>query len=139
MEGLTAQQAKEYIRYFADQRLQQLGLKRLYLVSNPLPWLNENGKERGGRAADGSPTALSTPTATRPPNFTFLLACFARRGRANEEIGDALEEFHKMVGRLGEARAGQWCRWYVVKRVGERVLGLAMRLLLLEKLGLFRF
>ena len=39
---------KQYIRYIADRRLQQLGLREIYMVDhNPLPWLDEilNGVE----------------------------------------------------------------------------------------------
>jgi glutaredoxin 3 len=40
-EGLSAQQVKDYIRYIADRRLIQLGLKGNYGVKdNPLPWLD---------------------------------------------------------------------------------------------------
>lgn len=48
IEGLTAKEVKQYIRYIADRRLLQLGLKELYMVdANPLPWLDEilNGVE----------------------------------------------------------------------------------------------
>ena len=48
IEGLTAREVKKYIRYIADRRLLQLGLKEIYLVEdNPLPWLDEilNGVE----------------------------------------------------------------------------------------------
>ncbi|MGC0372363.1 MAG: hypothetical protein DGJ47_001075 [Rickettsiaceae bacterium] len=48
IEGLTAREVKQYIRYIADRRLMQLGLNEIYLVdSNPLPWLDEmlNGVE----------------------------------------------------------------------------------------------
>ena len=42
VQGLTAQEVKQYIRYIADRRLVQLGLNALYHVSkNPLPWLDE--------------------------------------------------------------------------------------------------
>ena len=42
VEGLTAREVKEYIRYIADRRLMQLGLNQLYHVSrNPLPWLDD--------------------------------------------------------------------------------------------------
>ena len=42
VEGLTAREVKEYIRYIADRRLMQLGLNQLYHVAkNPLPWLDE--------------------------------------------------------------------------------------------------
>jgi len=41
VEGLTAQEVKQYIRYIADRRLVQLGLNPLFHVArNPLPWLD---------------------------------------------------------------------------------------------------
>ncbi len=48
IEGLTAEEVKQYIRYIADRRLLQLGLDPIYKVSkNPLPWMDEilNGVE----------------------------------------------------------------------------------------------
>jgi ribonucleoside-diphosphate reductase beta chain len=40
-EGLTKEMMKEYIRFIADRRLIQLGLKPIYGVkNNPLPWLD---------------------------------------------------------------------------------------------------
>lgn len=48
IKGLTADDAKLYIRYTADKRLIQSGLKKVYRVnSNPLTWLDEilNGVE----------------------------------------------------------------------------------------------
>ena len=42
VEGLTAAEVKQYIRYIADRRLTQLGLDELYGIErNPLPWLDE--------------------------------------------------------------------------------------------------
>jgi len=41
VEGLEASDVKQYIRYIADRRLQQLGLDAEYgLEENPLPWLD---------------------------------------------------------------------------------------------------
>lgn len=41
VEGITKEEAKRYIRYIADRRLLQLGLKPNYKVKeNPLPWLD---------------------------------------------------------------------------------------------------
>tara|TARA_R110000803_G_scaffold190932_1_gene253575 strand:+ start:2048 stop:3019 length:972 start_codon:yes stop_codon:yes gene_type:complete len=41
LEGLTEEEVKKYIRYIADRRLIQLGLKGNYKVKeNPLPWLD---------------------------------------------------------------------------------------------------
>jgi ribonucleoside-diphosphate reductase beta chain len=42
MEGLTAADVKQYIRYIADRRLISLGLKGIFKVKkNPLPWVEE--------------------------------------------------------------------------------------------------
>ncbi|MFZ4763084.1 MAG: ribonucleotide-diphosphate reductase subunit beta [Alphaproteobacteria bacterium] len=41
VEGLTAQNVKDYIRYIADRRLSQLGLQPVYRTDkNPLPWMD---------------------------------------------------------------------------------------------------
>ena len=41
MEGLTAQNIKDYIRFIANRRLDQLGLERIYDIDkNPLTWLD---------------------------------------------------------------------------------------------------
>lgn len=48
IEGLTKDEVKQYIRYIADRRLLQLGLKTKFKVKqNPLPWLDWilNGEE----------------------------------------------------------------------------------------------
>ncbi|KJV73086.1 ribonucleotide-diphosphate reductase subunit beta [Orientia tsutsugamushi] len=48
VEGLEARDVKKYIRYIADRRLLQLGLKENYLIEqNPLTWLDQilNGVE----------------------------------------------------------------------------------------------
>ena len=41
MEGLTAQEVKDYIRFIGNRRLVQLGLEPIYDVEkNPLGWLD---------------------------------------------------------------------------------------------------
>jgi ribonucleoside-diphosphate reductase beta chain len=48
VEGLEADEVKNYIRYIADRRLSQLGLQPIYRTEkNPLPWLDAmlNGME----------------------------------------------------------------------------------------------
>lgn len=48
VEGLSAQEVKDYIRYIADRRLVQLNLQPIYRTErNPLPWMDEmlNGIE----------------------------------------------------------------------------------------------
>ena len=41
IEGITKDEVKQYVRYLADYRLNQLGLKKNYNVANPLTWLEE--------------------------------------------------------------------------------------------------
>ena len=42
VHGMDASLTKQYIRFIADRRLQQLGLEPLYNIEkNPLPWLDE--------------------------------------------------------------------------------------------------
>ncbi len=42
VQGLTGDEVKQYIRFIADRRLQQLGLEPMYHIEkNPLPWLDE--------------------------------------------------------------------------------------------------
>lgn len=48
VEGMTSQDIKQYIRYIADWRMNQLGLPKIYGTKvHPLPWLTEitNGVE----------------------------------------------------------------------------------------------
>lgn len=65
IEGLEPDEVKEYIRYIADRRLLQLGLKPNFMVKdNPLPWVDEilNGIEHmnffEGRATEYTKNAL---------------------------------------------------------------------------------
>jgi ribonucleoside-diphosphate reductase beta chain len=42
VEGLTAADVKQYIRFIADRRLTQLGMNSIFNVaSNPLPWIDD--------------------------------------------------------------------------------------------------
>ena len=42
VQGLSAKEVKQYIRYIADRRLQQLHLEPVFgIEENPLPWLDE--------------------------------------------------------------------------------------------------
>ena len=42
IEGLTAEEVKEYIRYIADRRLISMGMRGIFKrKSNPLPWVEE--------------------------------------------------------------------------------------------------
>lgn len=66
VEGLTSDEVKQYIRYIADRRLLQLGLKPNFGVKeNPLEWVDWmlNGSEHQnffeGRASDYSKGALT--------------------------------------------------------------------------------
>ncbi len=39
--GLHADVVKEYLKYIADRRLERIGLKKVYDVKNPFPWMSE--------------------------------------------------------------------------------------------------
>ena len=61
MQGLTAQEVKDYIRFIGNRRLSQLGLEPIYdIKKNPLTWLDTmlNAVEHmnffGGRATEYS-------------------------------------------------------------------------------------
>ena len=42
VEGLRPEEVKQYMRYMADIRLNQLKLQPIYKIStNPLPWMDE--------------------------------------------------------------------------------------------------
>ena len=67
IEGLSADEVKQYIRFIADKRLAQLGLKSVFNIEkNPLPWVDEivNGKEHANffenRATDYSKAAIGS-------------------------------------------------------------------------------
>jgi ribonucleoside-diphosphate reductase beta chain len=47
--GLTAKMFEDYVGFIADRRLERIGLKPIYLTSNPFPWMSEVidlGKEK---------------------------------------------------------------------------------------------
>jgi ribonucleoside-diphosphate reductase beta chain len=41
IEGINRNEVKNYIKYIADLRLRQLGLRKIYGVENPFEWMNE--------------------------------------------------------------------------------------------------
>jgi ribonucleoside-diphosphate reductase beta chain len=41
IEGINREEVKNYIKYIADLRLRQLGLRKLYNTENPFEWMNE--------------------------------------------------------------------------------------------------
>lgn len=47
VQGLTPEEVKQYVRYTADKKLNDLGLDKIYLTNNPLGWLDimVNAKE----------------------------------------------------------------------------------------------
>jgi ribonucleoside-diphosphate reductase beta chain len=47
VQGIKASEVKQYIRFIADQKLNDLGLEKVYNEANPLPWLDVmvNAKE----------------------------------------------------------------------------------------------
>jgi hypothetical protein len=48
--GMTAKEIKQYIRYIADWRLGQLGLRPMFMIDeHPLPWLAPAAQRRRTR------------------------------------------------------------------------------------------
>ena len=61
--GIPNKLYKDYVRYIADYRLNRLGLKELYKVDNPFPWmskLNELNKEKNFFEARPNEYAMGT-------------------------------------------------------------------------------
>ena len=95
VNGMTPKEIKKYIRYIADWRLGQLGMKPIYMIDeHPLPWLAPmlNGVEHANffeqRATEYS------KAATRG-NWNEVWDGFDKRQKAkagpaaNEDAGDA--------------------------------------------------
>ena len=75
------------------------------------------------------------PAWNAPPGgFTFLLACVAKPGRAEELLGDAEAEFHQMEVRLGRRRARWWYRVHVVTVIVRMVPSYIWRIFVVKKL-----
>jgi len=88
VEGMTADDIKSYIRYIADWRLNQLGLKPIYRVKDhPLPWLAPllNGVEHANffetRATEYSKAATKG-------NWNEVWDSFDRRMKAKAEAAN---------------------------------------------------
>jgi ribonucleoside-diphosphate reductase beta chain len=110
VSGMSARDVKKYIRYIADWRLKQLGLKPIYLIDeHPLPWLQPllNGVEHANffetRATEYSKAATKG-------NWTEVWDTFDRRQAArtapvaNDPSDDPLDGGADL---LGEVRAGE--------------------------------
>jgi hypothetical protein len=80
--------------------------------------------------------AMNATNGTPPKAFAFVLACTAKPGRADEVLGDVETEFHQMVACLGAVRAAWWYRVYVAKLIIRMLPGIALRILVLHKLGM---
>jgi hypothetical protein len=72
-----------------------------------------------------------------PQGFAFALACFAKPGRSDEILGDAEAEYHKMAIRFGPVAGRWWYRLRVARTIFELLPGIAARILVLLKLGLW--
>jgi ribonucleoside-diphosphate reductase beta chain len=65
IEGLTSEEVKQYVRYTADVRLVQLGLKPNYNVEDPIPWLEEKiGSQEHTNFFENTPTEYSKASTT---------------------------------------------------------------------------
>jgi ribonucleoside-diphosphate reductase beta chain len=109
VEGMSADDIKNYIRYIADWRLGQLGLKPIYRIKeHPLPWLAPmlNGVEHANffetRATEYS------KAATRG-DWNTVWDSFDRRQKAkseaaaNDGAGDAKSDGPDMFEAAGVA------------------------------------
>jgi ribonucleoside-diphosphate reductase beta chain len=102
VSGMTADDIKAYIRYIADWRLQQLGLKPIYRIKDhPLPWLQPllNGVEHANffetRATEYSKAATKG-------NWNEVWDAFDRRKDA--KVAAAANEAGE--GEMGELLGG---------------------------------
>lgn len=88
VQGLTAAEVKEYIRFIADRRLQQLGLDALYgIEKNPLPWLDEilNAVEHTN-FFEGRATEYSKAATTGTWEEAFSLSTFTDQAQPSGAI-----------------------------------------------------
>jgi ribonucleoside-diphosphate reductase beta chain len=99
--GMTPSEIKKYIRYVADWRLGQLGLKKMYMVDeHPLPWLQPllNGVEHANffetRATEYSKAATKG-------NWNEVWDAFDKRKAA--KVQSAANESGEEPGLLGAA------------------------------------
>jgi hypothetical protein len=104
----------------------QLHTRELLRVVQKVASENRVEAVKAGGATKGTP----------PKAFAFVLACTAKPGRAEEVLGDVETEFHKMVACLGAVRAAWWYRVYVAKLIIRVLPGIALRILVLHKLGM---
>jgi hypothetical protein len=103
-------------------------IQKLVLVSN----LAEGARRE---AAAPSVPAVSLDVPDVPPaGASFLLACVASKGRAEEYLGDAETEYRRLIPQLGAVGARWWYRVYVVKIASRMLPSVLMRLLLVHKL-----
>ena len=73
VEGLEANQVKDYIRYIADLRLSQLGMEKLFNIKeHPLPWMVEMlGGVEHTNFFEGRATEYSRASTTGSWDETF--------------------------------------------------------------------
>jgi len=105
VEGMKPKDIKKYIRYIADWRLGQLGLKPIYLIEeHPLPWLAPllNGVEHANffetRATEYSKAATRGQWGDVWESFDRRQNAKAAKDAANEDAGHA-----DMFGHAGVA------------------------------------
>ena len=104
--GMTAKEIKSYIRYIADWRLGQLGLKPIYMIEDhPLPWLAPllNGVEHANffetRATEYS------KAATRG-NWNEVWDSFDQRRDAKKGDNDVADNGEGEPDMFGEGGSG---------------------------------
>ena len=93
--GMTPNEIKKYVRFTADWRLKQLGMKPIYMIDeHPLPWLSPllNGVEHANffeaRATEYSKAATKGNWNEVWDAFDKRKAAKAASGAANEGVAD---------------------------------------------------
>jgi ribonucleoside-diphosphate reductase beta chain len=94
VNGMTPKDIKRYVRFIADWRLGQLGLKPIYMIEeHPLPWLAPllNGVEHANffetRATEYSKAATRGDWSDVWDSFDRRKAAKAAADVANEDAG----------------------------------------------------
>jgi ribonucleoside-diphosphate reductase beta chain len=96
VNGMTPKDIKRYVRYIADWRLGQLGLKPIYMIEDhPLPWLAPllNGVEHANffetRATEYSKAATRGDWSDVWDSFDARKKAKAASEAANEDAGES--------------------------------------------------
>ena len=109
VNGMTPKEIKKYIRFIADWRLNQLGLKPIYMIDeHPLPWLAPmlNGVEHANffeqRATEYSKAATKGQWNDVWDSFDKRQKAKVGRPAANEDAGQDSGDMFSAAGVAAE-------------------------------------